>query len=140
MPTDFSWALGQLLTFSMLAYGLTFFLKDAIITDPLRRILQRDGRYDRELSSWLEGGGADEDTFAEEVYQMGRLEAFFRKLFTCSFCTGMWSGVLLAVWQLYALGRDSWQYSLQTILALSLLAGVSSYIWDLLVQKLEGAI
>lgn len=162
MPPDLSWTFGQAFTFSVVSYGLTFLIKDSLAMEWLRRILQRDGRYERLFEEWLGRGsqvvsddGAAvisfdasgavspedlEDAYAE-IHEMAFLEGFFRKLFTCSFCTGIWSGLMLAAWQLTLLkeaaGHLHWVHVIHTEMCLALAGGVFSYIWDMVAQRLE---
>ncbi|MAG27827.1 hypothetical protein CMI47_20040 [Candidatus Pacearchaeota archaeon] len=62
---------------------------------------------------------------------------FFSSLFSCSFCVGTWSGILLALAD--AQFQGSWDPKIvgYTVIKWALAAATVSFVLDLLTQKLE---
>jgi len=62
---------------------------------------------------------------------------FFAQLFSCSFCVGTWSGILLALADAQFKGVWDLQIVGYTVVKWALAAATVSFVLDLLTQKLE---
>ena len=89
-----------------------------------------------------------DSTILEVPRSWVRKVSFFDKLLNCSFCTGCWVGIGIAVWSLctsdYPLGDlggltilPTWAHCLETIIFYMAGAATISYVMDLITQLLE---
>jgi hypothetical protein len=106
--------------FCMVSFSLTFMIKDSKIFSPIRKWLSRKSKCDS-----CEG----------ETESLRSL--FFSKLFECSFCTGTWVGLALSA-VIAGLNPPANELAiLEIVIIYSMLSAFSSYVLDLLTQKLE---
>ncbi len=113
--------LDSLIIFPIVAFGLTFLIKDSRIFAPIR--------------GWLTS--SHKCSKCENEEERGAISSFFYRLFQCSFCVGVWVGLLLGgliIWQTWPL---NWLEVSVRLVIYSMLSAVSSYVLDLLTQKLE---
>ncbi len=106
--------------FCLVSFSLTFMIKDSKFFSPLR--------------NWL--SGRPKCLHCEKEVDSFR-STFFSKLFQCSFCTGTWVGLGLSS-IIIGLGPSLNHLAiLEVVIIYSMLSAFSSYILDLLTQKLE---
>ena len=106
--------------FILVSFGLTFMIKDSKVFSPLRK--------------WLSKPIKCPDCETEILNMRG---TFFKKLFECSFCTGTWVGLALSAIIIATTWPINQLAILETVIIYSMLSALSSYILDLLTQKLE---
>jgi len=106
--------------FILVSFSLTFMIKDSKFFSPLRK--------------WLSGPIKCSECEGDILNFRG---TFFKKLFECSFCTGTWVGLALCPIIIVTSGIINQLAILETVIIYSMLSAFSSYLLDLLTQKLE---
>ena len=113
--------LESLIIFPIVSFGLTFLIKDSKIFSPVRK--------------WLTSSHKCSKCDSEE--ERGAVSRFFYRLFQCSFCVGTWVGLFLGALIVSQLWPLNWLEVVVRLVIYSMLSAVSSYVLDLLTQKLE---
>ena len=125
-----------LLTFILVTYGLAFLIADSHIWGC------NVDRYEE-----LEAGGELEEVGKEGMIPLRPLLLklkFFRGLFSCYFCMGVWTGALWHPLLLFFYGEKYWLFHPWTVtytivgMSISLCTGaVTCFVTNLVVRKLE---
>lgn len=106
--------------FCLVSFSLTFMIKDSKVFSPLRKWLSKKPKC------------SECEAESETLRSL-----FFSKLFQCSFCTGTWVGLALSG-IIAGLNPPANQLAiLEIVIIYSMLSAFSSYVLDLLTQKLE---
>ena len=96
-----AWSLGGFCLFATVAYGLAFLFQSSKLFEAGRFLFRGDWRsYAAFVKQW-EGSDVPKDTSEEFLawdveFSRTWSERFFRALFRCTFCVGVWVGFLLA--------------------------------------------